>query len=109
MKAGYDKKLEERSRRSAREVIIEDVDGQPSPREIQRIWRVNPSYTHTSSTISIARIVLIVAMGTFFIGAMYLLDSSLQTAIIMGISFICAFIFVFYDYSDLVKNLFHSN
>ncbi len=37
MKAGYDKKLEERSRRSAREVIIEDVDSQPSPRERQRI------------------------------------------------------------------------
>ncbi|KKK89807.1 hypothetical protein LCGC14_2729380, partial [marine sediment metagenome] len=106
MKTSYNKRLEATSRGSTREVIIEAKDGKPSPREVPKIWRVNPSYTHTNSTISIARIILIVAMGTFFTGVMYLLSLSLQVSISIGIAVIIGFIFVFYDYIMLLNTFF---
>ncbi len=106
MRAQYHKKVETTPRKNTREVIIEEKDGTPSPKEIPTIWRVNPSYTHANNTISIVRIILIVAMGTVFIIATYLLDLNLQISLIMGACIIAGFVFVFYDYIDVVNNLF---
>ena len=51
MKASMNKKIEKAPGEVAREVVIEEKNGKPSPREVQRIWRLNPSYSHTNSTI----------------------------------------------------------
>ncbi len=108
MKTSYSRKMEAHPPGSVREVIIEEKNGKPSPREVPKIWRVNPSYSHTNSSISIARIIIIVAMGTFFIGVTYLVGLSLQVSIGIGIAIIIGFIFVFYDYIDVIKHIFQS-
>ena len=50
MKSSYTKKMEAQTRKSTREVVIEEKDGRPSPREVPKIWRVNPSYSHNNNS-----------------------------------------------------------
>jgi len=108
MKTGYTKKMEAQSRQSTREVVIEEKNGKSSPREVPKIWRVNPSYSHSNNAISIARIIILTAIGTFFIGAIYLLSLSLIISISVGVVIIIGFIIVFYDIGDVIINIFRS-
>ncbi|GAG56697.1 unnamed protein product, partial [marine sediment metagenome] len=108
MKTGYSKKIEAQSRQSTREVVIEEKNGKPSPREVPKIWRVNPSYSHNNNAISIARIIVLTAIETFFIGAIYLLSLSLTISVSVGVVIIVGFLLVFYDGGDLIINLFRS-
>ncbi|MHA1987198.1 MAG: hypothetical protein ACW98D_11205, partial [Promethearchaeota archaeon] len=108
MKSSYNKKLEAQSRKSTRQVVIEERSGKPSPREVPKIWRVNPSYSHTNNSISIARIILLTALGTFFITATYVINLSLTVSISIGVLIIGGFIIVFYDVGDLIKPTLHS-
>ncbi len=107
MKSSYTKKTEIKSRGSTREIVIEEKDGKPSPKEVPIIWNVNPSYKHTNNTASIVRIILLIAIGTFLTCLTYLLNLSLLVSIGVGISIICGFLIVFYDYIDIIKNLFY--
>jgi len=108
MKTGYTKRIEAQYRQSTREVVIEEKDGKPSPREVPKIWRVNPSYSHTNNAISVARIILLTVIGTFFIGATYLLSSSFIVSLSMGAIIILGFLLVFYDLIEVFTNMFRS-
>jgi len=108
MKSSYTKKMEARTGKSVREVVIEEKSGTPSPREVPKIWQVNPSFSHTNNAISIVRIILLTAIGTFFIATTYIINLSLTVSISIGVVIIIGFILVFYDVWDVIKNLFQS-
>ncbi|MHA2180479.1 MAG: hypothetical protein ACXAAH_03555, partial [Promethearchaeota archaeon] len=102
------KKVDGQTRKKTREVVIEEKNGKPSPREVPNIWRVNPSYIHTSNTVSIARIVVLIALSTFLIGATYLVGSPLPVAIGVGSVITIGFIVIFYDYLVSIINYFQN-
>ncbi|MHA2390622.1 MAG: hypothetical protein ACXAEX_01530 [Promethearchaeota archaeon] len=84
------KKLKENEKRA---VFIE----KDSSREVQRIWKVNPSYKDINNSVIIARIITLGAVVLFFICAIYLLTSSLSLGIAVGLVFLIIFLLVFYD------------
>jgi hypothetical protein len=108
MKTYSNRKLEAVSPKNTREIVIEEKNGKPSPREVPRIWRVNPSYRHSNNKITIARIIIIILLASFIIGATYLLDASLQLSISIGLSIVLGFIIVFYDGLEKIRNAFRS-
>lgn len=108
MKSSYNKKMEAHPTGSVREILIEEKSGKSSPKAVPKIWRVNPSYSHMYNSISIARIIIIVVIGTFFTGATYLMNWSLQVSISSGIGIVILFIFVFYNYADSITHIFQN-
>ena len=99
--ASFGKKSPPEEERKMRVVI----DERSSKQTIPRIWKINPSFKHINSAVTIARCVFVVALAIFFMVSAYLLTFDLPMAIGAGILISTMFIFVFRDQFYFLQSL----
>ncbi|MFW9866145.1 MAG: hypothetical protein ACFFEN_08620 [Candidatus Thorarchaeota archaeon] len=86
-----------------RSIVIQDKN---SLKEAPNIWKVNPSFKHSNSSLTLIRIISLALLIVFFVCSTYILTSHLYLALGFGTAILVLFILVFHDQFFILKDIF---